>query len=80
MSFAHPETMKMTLSGPFFLAKTLRCQEFTSSPSLRTSRLCETGFPRHRPRRVAVIFRAESCVSCSSCHRRMRAGTYESKH
>jgi hypothetical protein len=45
MSFAHPETMKILLSTLFFLAKTLRRQEFTGLAPLRRSRLCEKGFP-----------------------------------
>ena len=55
MSFAHPETMKMPLWGPFFLAKALRRQEFTGLAPLRPSRLCE----RVPARRVAAIFRAD---------------------
>jgi len=55
MSFAHPETMKMPLWGPFFLAKALRPQECTGLAPLGPSRLCE----RVPARRVAAIFRAD---------------------
>jgi hypothetical protein len=52
MNFVHPETTEMLLSMVFFLAKTLRRQEFTGLAPLRPSRLRrEKEFPsKWRPR------------------------------
>jgi hypothetical protein len=58
MNFVHPETMKILLSTLFFLAKTLRRQQFMGLAPLRPSHLRrEKGFAFEWCR-VPVIFRA----------------------